>query len=443
LQPTGDRISRSAAFFTSQLLEDCGMAVPRFPLRAPLGLILTAVVCLAALGCALPSDVSSQEEASIETTATAPEGVGVESTATGYDLVDRPSFKTTDYSLPEGCFVSDFTERLAVYSQNTFEAYPVEVFGLLDLDSGCSALVLTEPVNVDKSYDAFTPLLSDEWIAWHEVSSNESAEPENARWCLYAARVDAETLSIAEPILIDSGNTSTILRPFYGLRGNELVWSRNLAAWTGQEMPASGARLMSVDLSCGGEREIASSSRNWRAVRISGDVAVLTELTDVEEWQEAIVVVDLDTGEELDRVDMPCEGGSSHFAERIGRHLVWAAFASRDAIWPRLYASDGVSQPEIVRGQSMDVCGVGPYAVFESLVNERGSTPHTSSRLMGCDPESHTCWVLDEADEGYWELPMASGWSEALVVAVNDVGPYVSDASDTQTLVRCWRLESD
>ena len=136
-----------------------------------------------------------------------------------------PDFSVGEFELPPGCEVTDNTDSLAAYAQNTGRQYPTSVFGLMDLASGKQRIVLTEPAGTERSFDAFTPMLSDDWLAWEEVSAGEANAMRDAKWRLYAARIDRAQLRIGSPVLVDEASTDYKLRPHYGVEGSVVYWS--------------------------------------------------------------------------------------------------------------------------------------------------------------------------------------------------------------------------
>jgi len=367
-----------------------------------------------------------------------------EPTSVALAVVPAPSMTVTDYELPPGCGVEDFTESLAVYEQWTFEEYPVATVGLLDLTSGVYRTVLPTPVSASEKFDAFSPRLSDNWLVWEEVSPGEGYDMDDATWRLYAAPINRETLSIGEPVLVDDGDTSIVARPFYNVWGEEIVWARLTWAVSGQEAPVVHSEIMAFDPATGEKRVIARSDNSWRAVNFSGGYALATELVDRTAAEYAVVTIDLSTGQESQRVPFTAAYGTSHVAERVGEYTYWAVFPNSESTCPSLYCADASGVPMKVRPASVDGCGVGPYLLCRSDLQEgKSATDDSYSVIVGVDMANGTTWFLDKTSEGTWQLPMQAGWHERTLIGSLDSAALVGDTIEGKTIVRRWMLADD
>lgn len=360
-------------------------------------------------------------------------------------VVDPPEMVVTDYELPPGCIVDDFTESLAAYGQSTYAEYPGETLGLLDLASGEYRTVLPMPVGAREKYDAFSPKLSDKWYVWEEVSPGEGYDMGNATWRLYTAPIDRESLSIGQPILVDDGDTSIMTRPFYNVWNEQIVWARLTCAVSGQEAPVIHSEIMAFDPATGEERVVARSDNHWTAVNFSGGCALATELLDGTTGEYAVVTIDLTTGEEIQRVPVTAPYGMSHVPERVGDCTYWAVFSSRESIHPSIFCADASGTVTKVRPSSIDGCGVGSLLLCESYLQEGKSAGDDGySAIVAVDMESGTTWFLEKTTEGMWQLPWQAGWHERTLVG-SLVSPVdlVGDTVEGKTLVRRWVLAED
>lgn len=367
-----------------------------------------------------------------------------EPTSAMLTVVDPPAMTTTDYELPPGCGVDDFTESLAAYKQWTYAEYPVQTIGLLDLESGEHRTVLPMPVGANEKFDAFSPKLSDNWLVWEEVSPGEGYDMDNAMWRLYAAPIDRTSLSVGEPILVDDGDTSAVARPFYNVWGDEIVWVRSTWAASGQEEPTIHSEIMALNPATGVQRVIAKSDNFWWAVNFSGGYGLATELVDRTAAGYAVVTIDLSTGDEVQRVPFTATYGVSHVAERVGDHIYWAVFPNRESTCPSLYSADASGAVVKVRPVSVDGCGMGPYLVCESDLDEGKSAADDSYRaIVGIDMERGTTWFLEKAADGMWQLPAQTGWHEDTLIGSLDSGSVAGDAIQGKTIVRRWILAGE
>lgn len=391
-----------------------------------------AVACTIAAALALSVGCSAEEQPTESSTPSVP-------VAQEWEEVAAPEWPYTDFNLPASCFIEDLDGDFAVYQQNLHQRYPGQSLGLLALATGEYFTVLEQPVMAERGYFMCSPRIGDGWIAWEEVSPNEAANPDNADWRLYAAPLDFAARRAGEPVLVDSGNTSIYVRPFYGFDGDTLVWSRNLVAKR-QEMPQHHSELMSRVLSEPDEAVLFESPRNWRAMCVEGDTVTIIESPEPSELSERVVVLDAATCEVTQEFALPEGLQSAHFA-RVATEgtVLYAAFANQAAQWPDLYVAEGDVQG-MVRARSMDPVGVGDYFVFERVLDD--GTRGLRSQLWGLSVESRSVFLLDERSKGLWQTPMCASTNSAdgvLAVAL-DLAPYVDDQSQARTIVRVYRL---
>ncbi len=112
------------------------------------------------------------------------------------------------------------------------------------------------------------PRVSDDWIAWEEVSQNEANDPLNASWRLYAASIDATDLAIGTPRLVDEGRTNATMRPHYAVIGSSVYWTANREAGPHQEAFDRFGTIEALDLATGRRRTLRrSDDRLPHAVR--------------------------------------------------------------------------------------------------------------------------------------------------------------------------------
>lgn len=358
--------------------------------------------------------------------------------STEWEEIAAPALAYADFQLPPSCLVEDLDGGYAVYQQNLHQQYPEQCFGLMDLSTGEYFTVLGEPVNAEGSYFMCSPRLGGGWIAWEEVSPNESIEPDKADWRLYAARVDFANRRIETPVLVDSGNTALYARPFYGFRGDSLIWSRNLTSMN-QEARQPHSELLSRVPSAADEVVLFESGRNWRAVCVEGDVVTVTEAPDSSEDAERVIVIDATSGATLGECTLPDGAQSAHFARYAeDGTILYGAFPGQNVQWPNLYAVNGGEQ-SVVRARSMDAVRLGKYHLFERVVESgpRGLT----SQLWGLSAESCTVFMLDERTEGLWQTPMCASTDDAggVLAVTLDLAPYVADQSMARTMIRVYR----
>ena len=365
------------------------------------------------------------------------------STPPSWQDTTAPDLEYQDYQIPAGALVTDCDDRHAIYEQSLAQEYPSEAFGILDMETGEHFEVLGEAINSQRKYSMFSPRIGEGWIAWEEVSPNESSDPNNAEWRLYAAALDVENRQIGYPVLVDSGNTSIVARPFYGLSGSRLIWSRNLRPRSVQESSAHHSRLMSRDLTHGAEEVILESTRNWIAVCVSELTTTIIEDPEPEERGERIVVADSRTGDVRYSAQLPKNHNTSHFARAVDGAVLYDAFTNPNEPWPNLYVISEDDPPESVRANSMDPVPFGPWLLYEQVVST-GPAGHREevSRLCGMSPATREVFVLDETETGLWQTPLrvSPDTTQTLIAVTLYLSPWVENQDTPHEIVRVYRL---
>lgn len=358
--------------------------------------------------------------------------------------VDTPQLDYREYALPAGCEVTDSTNRLAVYSQNTLKAYPGTVFGLLDLATGERRTALTSPVLAAREFDAFTPRISDTWMVWEEVSPNEAMEMLNAEWRLYAAPLDTARMRLGKPHLIDEGVTDYKLRPFYAVLGSTVYWTVNMVPSRRQEYVARSGSVVALDLASGKSRELYKSPRNVPTLRLKDGRVVVTEhaTADPSTHRQTVRVFDADSGASIDEFDLKNRFAVAHVADYADGWLAWSAFPRDGAEWPSAYlrSPDGVL--DLAGVSSIDPMFFGDFAAFESVAASfaGGSTTRRARQIWIANPKQRTrALLLETRDEGgWWQITSSSAPRDTLVLW-NDFGPWLEDQPKARTLVRVYR----
>lgn len=403
-------------------------------------LILTALTLLLVLPCGCQGTSATQEPPQ-ETTTTETAAV-IEQVP--WEDGEPPELESRDFTVPAGLLISDCEGRYAIYEQNLFQEYPANAFGILDMETGTHFEVLGTPVNSQRKYSMFSPRIGEGWIAWEEVSPDESFDPNNTDWALYAAALDLENRRIGDPVLIDRGNTSLIRRPFYGFSGSTLIWSRNIMPHSVQESSSHGSKLVSRELSGPSpERIVFESHRNWRAVCVSGPATTITELAEEGEAGERVVVVDSLRGVVEQQALLPAGHVSSHFAQAADGAVFYSAFVSANKPWPNLYEARQAGNTRMIRANAMDPVPFGPWLLFERITSAGpvGNRSEISS-LCGLSPSDRKVFVLDQADLGYWQTPICLSADDAqtLIAVTLQMSPSVEDQSEAHEVVRVYRL---
>jgi len=144
----------------------------------------------------------------------------------GFADAPAPDLRISDLALPAGCTLEDYTDDLATYSKPADPPRTADALGLLDLGTGRQAIARFDAVNTAEGWDVFAPRLSDEFLVWEEVTPGEGDDMGHAGWRLYGAPIDRATLSVGSPLLVATGRTETVQRPFYAVDGTTVYWTR-------------------------------------------------------------------------------------------------------------------------------------------------------------------------------------------------------------------------
>lgn len=356
-----------------------------------------------------------------------------------------PDFRMDEFELPAGCEITDNTDALAAYAQNTLRAYPSSALGLLDLATGRQRIVVAEPVGKERSFDAFTPMLSDRWIVWEEVSPGEANAMRSAEWRLYAAPIDRSQLAIGPPVLVDEGTTDYKLRPHYGVEDTTVYWSVNTLPSRRQEYVATSGSVCALDLESGRRRTLYRAARPLLALKASGSSVVVVEgPSDPAEASDCrAVVVDARSGARLLEQDLGTRQRPAHFADYASGWLAWAPFSNPGADWPDLYLRRPDGSVALAGLDSIDPAFFGRYAAYESVTATRtpGGVLSRLRQIWGVDtsrPGERFRLVQTAGEDGWWQTARA-GHTQTTLVLWNDLGPWTDDQTQANTLVRAYR----
>ena len=375
-----------------------------------------------------------------------------------------PAWAFRDFYLPAGCSVTDNTDTLAAYEQSTWQPYPGSVIGLLDLEDGRSRTVLDRPMLSARAFDAFTPMLSDSWLVWEEVSPGESNSPRDAEWRLYASAIERDTLRIGEPRLIDEGTTDYKLRPYYGVDGSTVYWSVTTLSSPHQEHVGTSGRVEALDLATGAHTTLYGSGNPLLSLRVSdGHVVIVEDARVVAAPGEATaggatmrepprrdraVVIDVASGAEVLRYDLPTAGPPGHFADHAEGWLAWASFSEGGGEWPDLYLRSPDGQVSLGSRNGIDPVTAGRFLAFETVAVLRRPSGLLDRRReiwcidLGRPAERFRLLATSSPEEGWWQTTRA-GRTHRLLVLWNDLGPWTPEPAKARTIVRAYRACAD
>lgn len=358
---------------------------------------------------------------------------------------ETPPLSWEEHRLPAGYVVTSVdADVLAVETDPPGRAERTR-FAIFDLAEGRLETVLTRPVNAAQGWSMHQPVASVDWLAWEEVSPNEAVEPRNARWKLYAAPVAAGAIT-GEPTLVDEGWTDLVLRPQYGLVGSRLVWTRNQVPGLHQEEVEARGTVCVRDLASGETSEAISRPGSIEALRVASARAVVVFAPDGRARPRAVDVLDVPSLGRRATQELVGEHRLSHQVEYAGGRWFWSVFATDEAAWPDLFATDSAGTTRLLARSALDPVAAGPIVVFERVVRARDERSPQSVRerfqICGFDVRRDARFTILECESGagWWQLPWAGGLDDGFVV-YNDEGPWSEDPDRASTLVRVYRLE--
>lgn len=396
--------------------------VPARPLV--IALALAAIVSLPA--CSTVQSTAANEPQTGETTQTAlPTELAVADIA-------APRLPYRELTLPTGSIVTDHTERLAVYRRSTPTGYPREVLGVLDLQSGRSAVFLPKPVNARDGFYVLAPRISDGWVAWAEVSPSVGSNEQIGDWRLYAAPLDPDSLRVGAAILVDEGENATRSRARYALDGHVVAWASGA--------PGQGAEIRARDMTGADGRLLAQSDAPVKALSFSEGVLLVTE--EGASSNATVRALDVRSGSERARVALRNTVPLSHSpAYREGR-MAFAVSRTPGAIWPDQFLRDETGDLRYVGRGSSDPCFTGGFLFFGSTepTGAIGSRAN-ASLILGVDPATMERFTLVSSivpETGSWQTVEGVGYRERTLVIMDDTGDWATDPTDAKTLIRVY-----
>lgn len=343
--------------------------------------------------------------------------------------VEAPVFPSRDITLPAGCMVKDHTRKLALYLRTTGSPEGPDALGLVDLATGRSADVVTA-TETPGAIAILGVALSDSWVAWEEVTSNED------EWRLLAAPLDPRTFAVGEPILIDQGISRERYRPLFDIDGSRLVWM-----CSGQKPNDLKVSLRAADLPAGEPVVVYEGPGIMNAMRVQRHEAVVTLRETL--GGETVVVIDIDRREVTRRIPVGNQGPTSHWVDIEGDTMAWAAFGETPdglTVEPAVLARRGGEPTRTLCPEGCDPTIRGRYVFFETAPTVVGGTPRG---LSGADLEAGTRFelVADTAPmAAFWQLVTPVVDPGDLLLAYKDEWSAEVEGRDKVSVLRIWEI---
>jgi hypothetical protein len=351
-----------------------------------------------------------------------------------------PVLPFKEYALPGSYQVTGYTDKYALLTLETHREYPSAELRLLSLADGRARPLILMPVESGKRFDILGGKLSNEVVAWEEVSPGEADRPGEASWRLYASRYDPARGLTATPTLVDSSDKGRRRRPLFGVDGHAVIWTTNDQRVSGgRVVERLAGRVGTFDVGTGERRQLLADSSGFGTLSVSEHRVLVTRFFS---GRHELLTLDLANGR-TSRVSLGT-GEPSHFPAAGDGWMSWAAFRSGSE-WPDLYVRDPGGKASLLGRDSLDAVFAGPYVFFES--NEPSSAPRDRSHYgsiwgmrLGTGRKFRLL-LTDVSAEGWWQTPLSQGRVEDVFVVFNDLSPW-NEGRDARTLVRVYRLSS-
>jgi len=333
----------------------------------------------------------------------------------------------------EGSYsVASYTDRYALLVRNTGRTYPSTELWLLDLLSGRSRALRTEPVSKSLRYEMLGCRLSDGWIVWEEASPNDLEDPQHLGWRLFEAPFDVAK-GLGRPVVVDESAAGRRSRPLFGVTGRTVVWMTNALTvdTTGRVRQHDG--LVSESAFAGGRRTTLSTE-----VAAFGTLSVSEGRTVLASWEASAGTYRLLVAGGGHPSSLTTLGPETiaHFPAVHDGNVAWAV-AAGGAAWPNLMLREPSGRLRLMGVDSLNPVFSGNRLFFESNESSRGvhhAVIWTAER--GAAVKAVVVRTAVETD-GWWHTVLAQGYSQDTLVIYNDLSPW-KDGTDRRTLIRVY-----
>lgn len=382
--------------------------------RAAAIAVVAVLVAACAWGCTSGAQAGSRADrtlaagdvASAEPSATAPPSIAASEVA-------PPPIRFKEFRLPGLHKLGGVGARIAAFTgpdANVFGDAPIV---LMDLETGRHSVGRPHAVGWEKRYGVLGLKCSDSWVVWEELRGDETEEPLDCDWRLYAAPVDEQSLKLGKPVLVAESITSIQSRPLFAVLGDEVFWMTNSAPNPKQEGTVRGARINARRLPDGPVRTVLESKHNFASMSESEGSLLVCELPSKDSNHEVLHVVDPVSGAVRKTVDLRNgEAEVSHLPKIHGDLIAWTVMPDPETDDTMLLVATGTGGGRQLDTRGMDPVLVGPYVLYETLVPE---AERLVQRIRGYDPQTSEVFTVTESDadaDGAWQLWMWQGYDE-------------------------------
>ncbi len=346
--------------------------------------------------------------------------------------VPPPPLRFVEYRLPGSCQVRAYTSKRALVSRDDAERGTTELL-LLDLSSGRNRSLLSMPVAGAQGLVFSGCTLSDDVVAWEEVSPRDADFPEETVWRLFACGYDASKGLVGSPVLVDGSDRGARSRPLFHVDGQAVVWLSNARRAGGYS-----GRVQRFDVASGERSTVLEAATPFDTLSLSERRVLVTRET----TSGAEEVLSLSPGERKPTVTKLSGGMPSHFPAMHDGAVAWAVLKP-DKPWPDLFLSDSKGR-RLLAPDALDPVFAGDYLFYES--NEASDAPRDHCQygsIWGIRPGTDGKFRLlltEVSVEGWWQTALAQGYVDDVFVVHNDLSPW-NGGKDRSTLVRVYRFQ--
>lgn len=404
--------------------------------RLRMGLLACGVgVLMLAGGCARQAAPPASQGASAGVDSTEATAV-VYPQAIGSKEGSAPALTFKEYQVPAMGELEGYGERFAAIKYNMRAAGEPTTISLLDFTTGTTKQAVSRAVNFKNGYNIVGVSGADRWVAWEELNGGEgvAASKDAPGWKLYAASIDADSMTCGTPVLVAEAALTSLSRPLFRVEGDTLYWLTNSAADGQTARSASGASVKARDLAKGDERTVCETKRHYATMSVENGSVIVTEEGD--ESKEAIVrVFDAASGAETWSLGLKNTDYISHFPQVHDGALVWTVFGEGGLSYPDLFyrGTDGVTIR--VRNTASDPIPVGKYVFYDAVtVSGSGVSQKIEGfTIGGYDPATNETFTViggEDARDDIWDMPMARGYSPDTFVVSTDSRPSTATVAE-------------
>ncbi|MCE5191694.1 MAG: hypothetical protein LLG08_08060 [Actinomycetia bacterium] len=411
----------------------------RHRLRAVIaGSLVVAVACVG--GCsgagARPAEPKVQRASAESTAVVYPVAVtSTEGTA--------PALTYKEYQVPGWGDFEGYGERFATIKYTPRAEGQPTTLSILDFTTAKWARIVDSAVNFEDGFDILGVSSNDHWVAWEEVKGDEQAEPFEVLWKLYAAKIDAGSMKLGKPVLVDESEVSMHSRPLLQVDGDLVYWMTNSTPNRRQEGVVDGALVESRDLVSGVTTVVCETTAHWRTMSVQQGKVIVDEMGRTSE-RALLRVIDPATAQNAWSLDLRNTARLSHFPQVHDGALAWTVYTSDTLTYPDLFyrGTDGVTRA--VRRGTSNPQHVGRYVFYTGIhvVPNGVGMRKNLTMLGGYDTETNTTFTIiegDPEDGAWWRLPMVSPYSEDTFVVSNDLAPFADSPEAAAKAPLCIR----